>query len=79
MVKGWTFKTVVQGSSVPQVFIPRMIQLWKDGRLPFEKFVNDYTLDEINHGFEDSKSTARRSNRSYFLGSDTPSSLNKRR
>jgi aryl-alcohol dehydrogenase len=55
LVKGWTFKTVVQGSSVPQVFIPRLIQLWRDGRFPFEKLVKDYSLADINQGFEDSK------------------------
>jgi aryl-alcohol dehydrogenase len=56
LVKGWTFKTVVQGSSVPQIFIPRLIQLWKEGRFPFEKIVKDYSLEAINQGFEDSKS-----------------------
>ncbi|MFC5931096.1 NAD(P)-dependent alcohol dehydrogenase [Cryobacterium melibiosiphilum] len=56
LVKGWTFKTVVQGSSVPQVFIPQLIQLWRDGRFPFEKLITDYRLDEINDGFADSKS-----------------------
>jgi len=56
LVKGWTFKTVVQGSSVPQVFIPQLIQLWRDGRFPFEKLITDYRLTEINQGFEDSKS-----------------------
>ncbi|WP_312183188.1 NAD(P)-dependent alcohol dehydrogenase [Arthrobacter sp.] len=55
LVKGWTFKTVVQGSSVPQVFIPRLIQLWREGRFPFEKLVQDYTLEQINQGFEDSR------------------------
>jgi aryl-alcohol dehydrogenase len=55
LVKGWTFKTVVQGSSVPQVFIPQLIQLWRDGRFPFDKLVKDYTLDDINQGFEDSR------------------------
>ena len=47
---------MVQGSSVPQVFIPRLIQLWKEGRFPFEKLVRDYELADINQGFEDSKS-----------------------
>jgi aryl-alcohol dehydrogenase len=56
LVKGWTFKTVVQGSSVPQVFIPRLIQLWNNGRFPFEKLVRDYELADVNQGFEDSKS-----------------------
>jgi len=55
LVKGWTFKTVVQGSSVPQVFIPQLIQLWRDGRFPFEKLITNYSLEEINQGFEDSK------------------------
>ena len=55
LVKGWTFKTVVQGSSVPQVFIPQLIQLWRDGRFPFEKLITNYSLAEINQGFEDSK------------------------
>jgi aryl-alcohol dehydrogenase len=55
LVKGWTFKTVVQGSSVPQVFIPRLIELWRNGRFPFERLVQDYTLEQINDGFADSK------------------------
>jgi len=56
LVKGWKFVTVVQGSSVPQDFIPKMIQLWQDGRFPFERLITDYNLDDINQGFEDSKS-----------------------
>ena len=56
LVKGWTFKTVVQGSSVPQVFIPQLVQLWREGRFPMEKLMRNYTLDEINQGFTDSAS-----------------------
>jgi aryl-alcohol dehydrogenase len=55
LIKGWTFKTVVQGSSVPQVFIPRLIELWRQGRFPFEKLVKHYPLSEINQAFEDSR------------------------
>lgn len=58
LVKGWTFKTVVQGSSIPQDFIPRLVSLWKQGRFPFDKLVKFYSIDEINQGFEDSKSGA---------------------
>lgn len=56
LVKGWTFKTIVQGSSVPQVFIPKLIQLWQAGRFPIDKLIRHYTLETINQGFEDSKS-----------------------
>ena len=55
LVKGWTFKTVVQGSSVPQSFLPQLIQLWREGRFPIDKLIKDYTLEEINQGFADSK------------------------
>lgn len=54
LVKGWTFKTVVQGSSVPQTFLPRMIELWRAGRFPVDKLIRDYSLDQINQGFADS-------------------------
>jgi aryl-alcohol dehydrogenase len=55
LVKGWTFKTVVQGSSVPQVFIPHLIDLWREGKFPFEKLIGEYDLEHINDGFEDSR------------------------
>jgi len=54
LVKGWTFKTIVQGSSVPQVFIPKLIELWRDGRFPMEKLMRNYALADINQGFADS-------------------------
>jgi len=56
LVKGWTFKTIVQGSSVPQVFIPTMVELWKQGRFPLDKLVKTYKLDDINTAFNDSES-----------------------
>jgi len=55
LVRGWTFMTVVQGSSVPQSFLPQLIQLWREGRFPIDKLIKDYTLEEINQGFADSK------------------------
>jgi aryl-alcohol dehydrogenase len=54
LVKGWTFKTIIQGSSVPQVFIPKLIDLWRDGRFPMDKLMRNYDLADINKGFADS-------------------------
>jgi len=54
LVKGWTFKTIVQGSSVPQVFIPKLIDLWRQGRFPIDKLMRNYELADINQGFADS-------------------------
>jgi aryl-alcohol dehydrogenase len=41
---------------VPQVFIPRLVELWQQGRFPFDKLVQTYTLDDINTAFADSES-----------------------
>lgn len=54
--RGWTFKTIVQGSSVPQVFIPQMIELWSQGRFPIERLIETYPLEDINQAFADSAS-----------------------
>jgi len=56
LVKGWTFKTIVQGSSIPQQFIPRLVTLWEQGRFPFDKMIRTYKLDDINLAFSDSAS-----------------------
>lgn len=58
LVKGWTFKTIIQGSSVPQVFIPRLVELWEQDRFPFDKLVRTYKLEDINTAFADSASGA---------------------
>lgn len=56
LVRGWTFKTIIQGSSVPQQFIPRLVSLWQQGRFPVEKLTRQYSLQDINKAFDDSAS-----------------------
>jgi len=58
LVRGWTFKTIVQGSSVPQDFIPRLVSLWRQGLFPVEKLARTYKLEQINQAFADSASGA---------------------
>ncbi len=56
LVRGWTFKTIVQGSAVPQRFIPRLVALWQQGRFPVEKLTRQYGQSDINKAFDDSAS-----------------------
>ncbi|WP_371775617.1 NAD(P)-dependent alcohol dehydrogenase [Streptomyces sp. NBC_01438] len=56
--KGWTFKTIIQGGAVPQLFIPRMVDLWEQGRFPFDKLIKHYAFADINTAFADSASGA---------------------
>jgi aryl-alcohol dehydrogenase len=49
---------VLEGSAVPQIFLPRLIGYWKAGRFPFDKLVRTYPLSEINAAEADSLSGA---------------------
>jgi aryl-alcohol dehydrogenase len=48
---GRSVRGVVQGDSVPQVFIPKLIELYRAGRLPLERLVREYAFADINAAF----------------------------
>ncbi len=45
---GRTIKGVVEGDSNADIFIPQLIELWKQGRFPFDKLIKFYDLKDIN-------------------------------
>jgi aryl-alcohol dehydrogenase len=53
MVGGKTIRGIVEGDSVPEEFIPQMIDLYLDGRFPIDRLVTTYQLDEINSAIAD--------------------------
>lgn len=54
LMGGRSIRGVVEGDSVPQVFIPQLVQLYLQGRFPFDKLVRFYPLEQINQAAEDS-------------------------
>jgi aryl-alcohol dehydrogenase len=52
---GRTLKGVIEGDSVGDVFIPRLIELHRQGRFPFDKLVTFYDFADINSAVEDSE------------------------
>ena len=44
---------VVEGYSVPQVYIPRLIEYYQKGQFPFDKLITYYDFEDINQAFED--------------------------
>jgi len=51
---GRSTRGVVEGDSVPQVFIPQLIELYRQGRFPFDKLISYYPIEEINQAAQDS-------------------------
>ena len=52
---GRTVRGIVEGDSVPDIFIPQMIELYLQGRFPIDRLMTFYQLDEINQAAADSE------------------------
>jgi aryl-alcohol dehydrogenase len=53
MTRGLSIRGIVQGDSVPDTFIPRLVELHMNGRFPFDKLVTKYPFEKINQAIED--------------------------
>lgn len=51
---GKTIVNILEGSVDPQVFVPRMIALWQEGRFPFDRLIEEFPLDRINEAEQSS-------------------------
>jgi len=47
--------SVVEGSSIPQIFIPKLIEYYKAGLFPFDVIITFYDFSEINQAIADAK------------------------
>jgi aryl-alcohol dehydrogenase len=56
MLGGRVVRGIHQGDSVPDVFIPQLIDLYRDGRFPFDQLVSFYELADINQALDDMES-----------------------
>lgn len=44
---GRTVRGIIEGDSIPGVFIPQLVELWRQGRFPFDKLITRYPLSQI--------------------------------
>ncbi|MEN5362719.1 NAD(P)-dependent alcohol dehydrogenase [Brevundimonas intermedia] len=56
MIPGRRIIGIVQGDVISKIFIPRLVELHKQGRFPFDKLVRFYPFDQINEAIADSES-----------------------
>ena len=55
MTAGRRIQGIVEGDSNPDVFIPRMIEFYKQGRFPFDKLISFYPFENVNQAVDDSE------------------------
>ena len=53
---GKTIRGVIEGEAVPQTFIPRLIALYREGRLPLQNLIRTYEFSDIATAFADAAS-----------------------
>lgn len=56
LLAGRTVKGIMEGDSDPYTFIPHLIDLWQQGKFPFDQLITQYRLEEINEAVSDSAS-----------------------
>ncbi len=52
---GRTIRGIIEGDSIPDIFIPQLIELYVQGRFPFDRLISFYNLEQINQAAADSE------------------------
>lgn len=52
---GRTIRGILEGDSIPDIFIPQLVDLIMQGRFPLERLVTYYDFDQINQAVADSE------------------------
>jgi aryl-alcohol dehydrogenase len=55
ILDGRTIKGIVEGDCISDIFIPQLIELYKQGHFPFDRLLKFYSLEQINEAAEDSE------------------------
>uniref|UniRef100_A0A7C5RTB7 NAD(P)-dependent alcohol dehydrogenase n=2 Tax=Thermomicrobium roseum TaxID=500 RepID=A0A7C5RTB7_THERO len=55
MLFGRMVRGIIEGDSVPELFIPEMIALYQQGKFPFDRLITFYPFEAIQQAAEDSE------------------------
>ncbi len=53
IMNGRTVRGIIEGDAIPALFIPKLIELYSQGRFPFDRMITFYPFEEINQAVED--------------------------
>jgi aryl-alcohol dehydrogenase len=56
MIPGRRIMGIVQGDVVSRTFIPELIELYRQGRFPFDRLIKFYSFEDVNQAMADSES-----------------------
>jgi aryl-alcohol dehydrogenase len=53
IMNGRTVRGIIEGDATPDLFIPKLIELYRQGRFPFDRLITFYPFAEINQAVKD--------------------------
>jgi aryl-alcohol dehydrogenase len=53
---GKQLRGILGGDAHPSLFIPRLVEFWRQGRFPFDRLLTFYPFAEIDRAFADAHS-----------------------
>jgi aryl-alcohol dehydrogenase len=56
IMNGRAVRGIIEGDAVPDLFIPRLLELRDQGKFPFDELITFYPFDQINQAVEDMES-----------------------
>ena len=45
---------IVEGDSIPKLFIPKLLDYYRAGKFPFDRLIRFYPFEQINEAFAES-------------------------
>jgi aryl-alcohol dehydrogenase len=58
MTAGRVVRGIVEGEAEPQEFLPRLVDLWRRGEFPVDRFMTHYDFDDVDRAARDAESGA---------------------
>jgi aryl-alcohol dehydrogenase len=53
IMNGRTVKGILGGDAIADLFIPKLVELYRQGRFPFDRMITYYPFDDINQAVQD--------------------------
>lgn len=53
LMNGRTVTGIIEGDAIPDLFIPKLIELYRQGRFPYDRLIQFYPFDQINQAVAD--------------------------
>lgn len=53
IMNGRAVRGIIEGDAIPNLFIPKLIELYQQGRFPYDQIIEVYPFDQINRAVED--------------------------